>query len=752
MNFDRLKRYFAGPLLLFLIVVVFHWRLVLTEQFTWLDGPDYPNQVMPWFQFQAEEWHHHRFPMWDPTSWFGQPLLGQAQPGAAYPPNWLLFLLPFKGGHISQYALEWYLVLIRYFAALSAYALCRDLKRSQAASILAGCLYALGGYVSANTWPQMVNGAVWSPLVFLFLLRAERGERPWASSLLSGFCLGIGWLAGHHQMNTFVSLAALGLWIWLSVRTGKLDWRMARLGVCSLGIAVMASGFQTVPTAEYSRLAIRWVGSARDPLRFNDTVPYAVHEQHSLLPRNLLDVFIPHVASPASNPFVGIVGISLAILGVALGWRERQVRWLAVMSLCGILFALGPYGLLDGMLYALVPLVDKARSPEMGTLVFGLGLAPVAAFGLDAVFRPGSAPISRRAGLILVAVAGVLAAAGFVFFIVGTNVNADDRSIVTALCALLLAGLLTGVRTGNLSPRGASAVVVLLVLTELSAVTGQRFLDQTVPSERRFLYPLSQNQDLAGYLRSRPGVFRVEYDQKEISYNLGDWQGLETSNGYLASVTENIMSMNWYAPKVRDFFGVKYFVAKAPDRPGQREVFQASSGLKVFENPLAYPRVWSVHQAVMAPAGTISATMADEKFDPRSAVLLAGGPSPGLAACPASNDDVQLPYHAPNHLRITVTMQCRGMVIVTDTWFPGWRAWVDGKPVSIEQADGGVRGIVVEGGSHVIEMRYLPASILIGALMTILSACIVVFAHRVEPAPTRTLVSDSASSEYSRPA
>jgi uncharacterized membrane protein YfhO len=92
------------------------------------------------------------------------------------------------------------------------------------------------------------------------------------------------------------------------------------------------------------------------------------------------------------------------------------------------------------------------------------------------------------------------------------------------------------------------------------------------------------------------------------------------------------------------------------------------------------------------------------------------------------------------------------MVIVTDTWFPGWRAWVDGKPVSIEQADGGVRGIVVEGGSHVIEMRYLPASILIGALMTILSACIVVFAHRVEPAPTRTLVSDSASSEYSRPA
>src|SRR5438132_8326062 len=81
----------AAPLLLLVIFVCFFWRLLLSNQYTWLDGPDTANQILPWFQFQAVEWHHGRIPLWDPYLWGGQPLIGQMQPGAMYPPNWLLF-------------------------------------------------------------------------------------------------------------------------------------------------------------------------------------------------------------------------------------------------------------------------------------------------------------------------------------------------------------------------------------------------------------------------------------------------------------------------------------------------------------------------------------------------------------------------------------------------------------------------------------------------------------------------------------
>src|SRR5579864_4698754 len=86
----------SALVLLFLLTVLFYWKLVLTDQYTWLEQPDLAYQVLPWF---------------------GQPLFGQGQPGAAYPLNWLLFLWPLKNGWIQQAALHWYFVLIHFLAS-----------------------------------------------------------------------------------------------------------------------------------------------------------------------------------------------------------------------------------------------------------------------------------------------------------------------------------------------------------------------------------------------------------------------------------------------------------------------------------------------------------------------------------------------------------------------------------------------------------------------------------------------------------
>jgi hypothetical protein len=92
-------------LLLFVLIAGFYWKLTLTRQFDWTWGPDIAEQVLPWFQVQAHEWHALRVPLWDPYVWSGQPLLAQGQPGAAYPLNWILFWLPLSRGHISTTAL-----------------------------------------------------------------------------------------------------------------------------------------------------------------------------------------------------------------------------------------------------------------------------------------------------------------------------------------------------------------------------------------------------------------------------------------------------------------------------------------------------------------------------------------------------------------------------------------------------------------------------------------------------------------------
>ncbi len=54
------------------------------------------------------------------------------------------------------------------------------------------------------------------------------------------------------------------------------------------------------------------------------------------------------------------------------------------------------------------------------------------------------------------------------------------------------------------------------------------------------------------------------------------------------------------------------------------------------------------------------------------------------------------------------------MVILADAWFPGWKAFVDGKPAQIYAAYDVIRGVVVDAGQHEVVMRYRPASVFTG--------------------------------------
>ncbi len=108
----------AVPFVLLLIVIAFFWKLLLTNQYSWLQSPDLAFQVLPWFQYEATQFHHHVFPLWDPFQFAGQSLIGQDQPGLAYPLNWILFSLPLRDGHINIHYLNWYYMSIHCFGAL----------------------------------------------------------------------------------------------------------------------------------------------------------------------------------------------------------------------------------------------------------------------------------------------------------------------------------------------------------------------------------------------------------------------------------------------------------------------------------------------------------------------------------------------------------------------------------------------------------------------------------------------------------
>jgi hypothetical protein len=709
-------RKLVAPFLLFLLCTGFYWRLTLTGQYTFLDSPDLANLDFPRLQFQAAAWRHSHLPLWDPNQWVGQPFLGQVT-GAAYPANWLLGLWPFAAGKLSITVVHWYLVLLHFQAALFCYLLCREWKRTQAASVVGGLTFSLGGFLGTTEWPQILNGALWIPLILLFLFRALRGRRALFSAAVSGALLGLTWLSGHHEVPIYTTTVIAG--IWLASLTGGGGRKRLPLALAAALATGLVAAVQILPAQEYAPLAKRWVGLDA-PVDWRDPIPYSVHQHYGWSVDALAGIVTP-LAPVHVNPFIGIVATALVLLGVYHGWRRLpQVRLLTAVALAGMLLALANDTFLHGLLYAALPVFGKARVPARALALFSFGVAPLAAYGVDAL-RRRSSPWMRRTALALGSLGGLL----LLLSIAGLRPSAAPAQPMLTACAALAAAILfAAYRNRAISLPLLVASTTFLILTEISNVAGAEMPSRVATNRSGHLDKLYQHNDIASFLRAQPQPIRVDVNDADIPYNFGDWHGIPTLGGFAASATTNLLELERHKPRVQDLLGIGFYVGKVPPRPDVIPLTDSASGLNVYKNPNALPRAWTVHTASKATGyEEIRARLDAPDFQPRNEALLLTQP-PALERCPGEDATIS-PTLNPNRVRIDVTMNCRGLLILSDTAFPGWRATVDGRRSEILEPFGVLRGIVVDKGTHHIEFNYRPVSAVAGAALTLLGVVFV---------------------------
>jgi hypothetical protein len=415
-----------------------------------------------------------------------------------------------------------------------------------------------------------------------------------------------------------------------------------------------------------------------------------------------------------SNPFIGIAALSLAILAVALAWAEPGVRIFAAVASAGLFFAFANSTILNGVIYALVPLADKARNPAMAVFIFHLGICVLAAFGADAVIAQAQSAWVKR---VMIA-AGAIAIAIWIFEAVvysfHTPVTVRTAPIaITGIVALLLIALLYAIRAGTIQPRSAQWLLVVLVMLEIGSLTQADLQNRDLGF--RYWNLLSRDADLAAFLKSRPGPVRVDFKEDDVPYNFGDWYGVESYMGFVSSAPEAFIHVQG-SPRTQDLFGVRYYVSRQPPRPGLAEVFTSAAGIKVFEIPTAMPRAWAVHETFpIHNLDELQPHLTHPSVDFHRLVLLMGA-IPRLENC--SGDQVRVTRHDIQHVMLNVNMQCRGMVILADGYSKDWVATIDGKPAPLYAAYAVIRGVVAERGAHQIDMRYRPLSVYLGGALT----------------------------------
>ncbi len=450
---------------LWALVFVFFWGIALAGQV--LGGGDVFTYFYPYWAEATRAFRAGRLPLWNPYLFMGTPFLANSQAGVFYPLNWpLWWLLPaYRSVHLT-------IVLHLCLAALNAYVWGRtSLRMRRLGAWAVGCIYALGGYLGAQVeHVNQLQGLAWLPLMLMLWdksldqrvgastdRRSRISNLPFAALVV---VVALVFVVGHTQTAfiTLVGLAAYGLGpgLWRALRWR--EWRpllrqLALLtGATALGMALAA--VQLIPTWELSRLSIRAGG-----LPFNERVSFSLSPFY--LARALLPGFAGAVPPEQIEyvAYVGVAGLALAVLAIV----NRQIGRPALLAFLGLFLSLGLYNPVYLFLARFVPGFAHFRVPARWLALYALGMAALAGWGIETVWRRARLPWRRL--LTIAAMLLILAGWGGGGPSIGEHERVAWPTVVGWACGIVLAlALLIAARR---VPRFASVGLLTLLVVEL---------------------------------------------------------------------------------------------------------------------------------------------------------------------------------------------------------------------------------------------------------------------------------------------
>jgi hypothetical protein len=755
------------PLLLFIFVFAVCWKIFLSHEYTILAFPDSSRQSYPWFQYMAHCLHQGIFPYWDYTTDGGRTFIGEIQTGVFYPLNMLLALLPLNhSGLLSSSLIERFVALHLFLAGLGIYFLGRHLRLSPFASFVAGVTYAFSGSLASRSFGQInvFFGAVWIPWVFYFALRAFQSSQ-WMKILLysnvAGLFLALTLLGGHHQPFYYASLAlAISVaWWFYSVRKkppkeNVIPFTSVKIIAVTLALififAVGYSAVQLFPSLEYAKMALRWYGEGCVPA--NKVIPYSnAGESCNLNPGGVFLFIFPYLGSAENSPYFGIIPLVFAIFAAARIRQNPHVRWLLILAGVFFILALGGSTPIHGLAYFLVPGMDKAREAVRALLISHFCFSLLAGFGIDCFVKPISIRWKTFCFKYAKTVLGVA-----VFFTIVTYVCYFYRSRVLyqdtnydgifVSCFLLLAaaGIMIFRNYHLASMRTLKVVIVLVLLTDFYYYLQPGFQIKNKFDRAGNLAPQKfyAKDKILNFLGGQASPFRIDFRNDLYPPNIGEVLRLETINGYGATSYQpylDILSIDYTAGgKVHDMLNVKYVVT-TQELPLPKVMEDGNR--KVFQNPDPLPRTWLVHNIrINSENNPIGTMITDPAFDPKQSALL-----PGNVMAPSSwnregqsfqstgplspLEEVEYQRINPRQVRVQIRNSTPGLLVLSETWYPGWRIRINGQEVPLLRVNGCMRGAFTPGGNATVDFDYRPthmtfALVLLGICFAVLIASI----------------------------
>ena len=695
---------------------------------------------------------HQSIPFWNPYIFGGLPFWAHFESTIFYPFDILFwFLSPEKA---FGYTVFFHIFL----TSLAMYLLARTLGMVASSSFVAAVVYGYSGLVMATLYDgQMyrVQAFAWIPVVVCLIHLSLSKKRWMLYALWSGAAWGIQLVAGAPQ-DAFYTFMAGVLYLGFHCRTSAEGWRSYSRPVAVLGILFVTglgiSAHQVLPAFEFIGESVR--GSF-------DRYEYLTEGSYPL--QGFITFFLPHFfgnytradfwvsgvpwSIPLYNLYVGVLPIFL-LLFVARrdSNRARLLFYALTLGILALVLAFGSHTPVYRLL-AVLPGFDKIRAPAKIIVLWSFAMALLAGRGMDDLFSLGARSLKRRL-LMVSCLALLLLLLNALFhldrvylmkffspFILPETIPgkliAAEESILSEFQRLTLFAGIIALLLGLWYARkvGTSFVVVLLlglVVLDLAYVNrgAVRYNDGV------YRWPSSTKEELARTIGKDRTLFRIGSFEFGMGPNIEMVMGYQTVGGYTPFFLQRYYEyINCYSEHTLPEAWVSFFYGRHP-----KAVFMDLLNVK-YEVNYAHrtitlrhthlPRVFLVPHARIVETKEVLNELGQPGFDPTNTVLLEKGDlSPhGLLSSGAGESsqqpDIKIRTYRPDWMVMEIDSPRPGYLFLSEIYYPGWKAFVDGYPTSILRGDYLFRVIRVPQGKHTVRFVFAPLTIKLGICVTL---------------------------------
>ena len=127
---------------------------------------------------------------------------------------------------------------------------------------------------------------------------------------------------------------------------------------------------------------------------------------------------------------------------------------------------------------------------------------------------------------------------------------------------------------------------------------------------------------------------------------------------------------------------------------------------RVLQNPEALPRAWIVHSTRQAEPEEALRLLDSGEVDPEVTALVEEEPPEMSQPDDASADRASVTEYEPNKIQLQSSTDAPGLLVLSEVYYPAWKAYVDGQPAPVYIADQLLRSVPVPAGEHTVELRY----------------------------------------------